>query len=476
MTTHFDYDVAVIGAGSGGFAAARTAAGAGLSVVVIDGGAEVGGLCILRGCMPSKALLHAAELAHLARHARAWGIEAGPVKCDLDAIMARKDAFIREFADYRRQQLEKGPFEFVRARARFVDAHTLELSTGRRFTARSVVIATGSEVTPPPIPSLDQVGYWTSDDALVTRTLPRSLIVVGGGPVALELAQFFARLEVKVTVVQRSPHILKSVDTDAAMEVEAALRREGMTLYTGTQLLRAERAGGQKTLSFRHEDRAVTVQGEEILYALGRRPATAGLGLEATGIQTEGGRIVTNAKMQTSQPHIFAAGDCTGPYEIVHLAVQQGEIAGYNIAHPYSMRGMDYRLLTSVVFTDPQVGQVGLTEKEAAARGLVCLSAKYPFNDHGKSIIMGTKEGFVKLLANPATGEILGGCCVGPHGGELIHEIVAAMAGRLTVQQLAVMPHYHPTLAEIWTYPAEELAGLIVHLADTPNGASDKPA
>jgi pyruvate/2-oxoglutarate dehydrogenase complex dihydrolipoamide dehydrogenase (E3) component len=165
--------------------------------------------------------------------------------------------------------------------------------------------------------------------------------------------------------------------------------------------------------------------------------------------------------MQTSAPHIYAAGDCTGPHEIVHIAVQQGEIAGHNIAHPGQARRIDYRLLSHVLFTDPQIGTVGLTEKEAKARNVPCLAASYPFNDHGKSLIMDAKDGFVKLLADPKTGEILGGCCVGPMGGELIHEIIAAMAKRMTVHELAAMPHYHPTLAEIWTYPAEELAGRI---------------
>ncbi len=183
--------------------------------------------------------------------------------------------------------------------------------------------------------------------------------------------------------------------------------------------------------------------------------------------------------MQTSAPHIYAAGDCTGPHEIVHIAIQQGEIAARNIigrasvlasrnfaASSSGSRGrsphrMDYRLLISVVFTEPQVAFVGLTEKEAAARKIPFISASYPFNDHGKSLIMEAKDGFVKLLANPKSGEILGGSCVGPVGGELIHEIVAAMARRMTVHELAAMPHYHPTLAEIWTYPAEELAGKI---------------
>jgi pyruvate/2-oxoglutarate dehydrogenase complex dihydrolipoamide dehydrogenase (E3) component len=181
--------------------------------------------------------------------------------------------------------------------------------------------------------------------------------------------------------------------------------------------------------------------------------------LAQAGVKTAAnGGIIANAKMQTSAPHIFAAGDCTGPHEIVHIAIQQGETAVHNILKPRRPRRMDYRLLISVVFTEPQVATVGLTEKAAAARKIPFIVASYPFSDHGKSLIMEAKDGFVKLLANPKTGEILGGSCVGPVGGELIHEIVASMAKRMTVRELAAMPHYHPTLAEIWTYPAEDLA------------------
>ena len=197
------------------------------------------------------------------------------------------------------------------------------------------------------------------------------------------------------------------------------------------------------------------------MFALGRVPNTALLDLDKAGVITGRGCIVANELMQTSAPHIYTAGDCTGPHEIVHLAVQQGEIAAHNIAQPGRPRKMDYRLLISVVFTEPQVAFVGLTEKEAQARGIPHLAASYPFNDHGKSLIMEAKDGFVKLLADPKSGEILGGACVGPMGGELIHEIVAAMAKRMTVHELEATPHYHPTLAEIWTYPAEELAAKI---------------
>jgi pyruvate/2-oxoglutarate dehydrogenase complex dihydrolipoamide dehydrogenase (E3) component len=454
----FDYDVAVIGGGSGGYAAARVAANEGLRTAVIEGGKEVGGLCILRGCMPTKALLYAAEVKHLAQHSEPWGIQSGQVCFDFKKVMARKNAMVGEFADYRVKQLNSGKFKFVRAQARFTDAHTLALSTGGALTAGSFVVSTGSVVAPLPHPFLNDLGCLTSDEALSLEKLPASLIILGGGAVAVEFAQFFARFDVKVTMIQRGAHVLRDFDTDAAEVIEQVFRREGVTIYTGTELTGASRKGGLKQITFRHEGREVQVEAEAVLNALGRTANTASLGLELAGVATEDDYLVVNEEMQTSAPHIYAAGDCTGPHEIVHIAVTQGEIAAHNLAKPKSPRRIDYRLLTEVVFSDPQVATVGLTEKAAAARKIPYLAASYPFNDHGKSLIMEAKDGFVKLLADPATGEIIGGSCVGPLGGELIHEIIAAMHKRMTVQELAAMPHYHPTLAEIWTYPAEELA------------------
>ncbi len=496
----FDFEVAILGGGSAGFAAARTAAGAGRKTVVIEGGCAVGGLCILRGCMPSKALVYAAEVRHLAQHGATWGLKPGKIGFDFGRVMARKARMIEDFASYRRNQLEGGNFKFIRANARFVDAHTVELTAtadldganlarqrlgvrqpsaalamgaprgkapedwrtpkpgGNFLTARHFVIATGSVVSPPPLPALDEVGYITSDHALSLQKLPKSIIVLGGGAIACELAQFFARFDVKVTMIQRSPHILREFDADAAAVVEKVFCREKVKLFTGTRLLGARRNGKRQVVEFEQNGKRRRAEADEILLALGRSPNTAGLGLENAGVEIEQGRIVSDARMRTSAPHIFAAGDCTGPHEIVHIAIQQAEIATHNILHPRALRRMDYRLLTNVVFTDPQVATVGLTEKEATACKIPFLAASYPFNDHGKSLIMEALDGFVKLLASPKTGEILGGCCVGPVGGELIHEIVVAMAKHMTVHELAATPHYHPTLAEIWTYPAEELA------------------
>jgi pyruvate/2-oxoglutarate dehydrogenase complex dihydrolipoamide dehydrogenase (E3) component len=312
-------------------------------------------------------------------------------------------------------------------------------------------------VAPSPLPALTELGYLTSDDALALRRLPKSLLILGGGAIACEFAQFFARFGVRVTLIQRSEQVLKEFDADAGAVVAEVFRREGVAVYTGTKLLGAKRQGRLKAIQFEQGGQTVSVAAEEVLFALGRVPNTAGLDLENAGVRTEQGRVVANEFMQTTAPHIYTAGDCTGPHEIVHIAIQQGETAIYNLVHPRRRRAMDYRLLISVVFTEPQVAIAGLTEKAARAQHRPFLAASYPFNDHGKSLIMEAKDGFVKLLADPKTGEILGGACVGPVGGELIHEVVAAMAKRMTVKELAAMPHYHPTLAEIWSYPAEEL-------------------
>ncbi len=433
----------------------------GLLTVLIDGGGEAGGLCILRGCMPTKMLLYSAEVLHHARHLPQFGVSADHIGFDFAKVMARKNAFVDDLAGGRRAELANGGFTFLQAHARFVDPHTVEVGHHGLLTAANFVIATGSSVSPPELSHLDTVGYLTSDDALMLTQLPKSLIVLGGGPVGVEFAQFFARFGVRVTLLQRSAQLLSNFDTDVAMEAEKTLRRDGVEIFTNTELTDAVGDAALKTVRFVHGGQLAAASATQILLALGRTPNTASLDLAKAGVATKGGHLVANEFMQTSASHIYAAGDCTGPHEVVHLAVMQGELAAHNIAHPEAMRQLDERLLLSVTFIEPQVACVGLSVKAALTRGVSHLAADYRFSDHGKAQIMGTTEGLVKLLADPQSGEILGGACVGPLGGELIHEIVAAIAKRMTVHELAALPHYHPTLAEIWTYPAEALADQI---------------
>ena len=237
-------------------------------------------------------------------------------------------------------------------------------------------LATGSRVSPSPLPQLDEVGYITSDDAVALKQLPKSLIILGGGAIACEFAQFFARFGVKTTLIQRSKNVLKEFDADVGTEIKKVFQREGIQVFTDTKLVDAGRKGKLKSITFEQDGRRVTVFAEEILFALGRVPNTTSLDLAKAGVKTDAaGRVSTNAKMQTSVPHIFAAGDVCGPHEIVHIAIQQGETAVHNMVKPRAPRRMDYRLLISVVFTEPQVATVGLTEKAARENKIPFITA-----------------------------------------------------------------------------------------------------
>lgn len=450
-----DYDIIVIGGGSAGYAAARTAQTHGARVAVIDSG-PLGGLCILRGCMPTKTILRSSDVLSLMRRAREFGLLPVQPKANLADIIERKNRLIAEFARYRIEQLKNSRFILYEEHASFISPQEIRVGN-RTLTARNFIIATGSVPAEYPIPGLKEAGYITSDDALELREIPESMIALGGGPVAVELAQFFQRIGTQVTLIQRSSHILSKGDEDLARPVEARFREEGMSVCTGTQLRKFTHSGNQKTAHFIHAGQEKTVSAEIVLQAMGRVPNIGGLNLDVAGVRTEKGRITVDSEMRTIQPHIFAVGDVNGLYEVVHVAIQQGEVAGYNATHADARR-MDDRLKTSVVFTDPQVAEVGVGEKECKVRNIPYLVASYPFNDHGKSLCMGETHGHVKLLCAPDTGEILGGHIVGPEASELIHQIIAVMHFRGTVHDMLRMPYYHPTLSEILSYPAEELA------------------
>jgi len=456
------YDFLVIGGGSAGFNAARVAVSLGLKTAVVDGARELGGLCILRGCMPSKTLLYSAEVLHRARQGRAFGLRIPSARADMRAIHARKKRIIGEFAAYRRQALASGGFDLVRAQARFVDPHTIELSTGGRLRAKHLLIGTGSRVSVPPVPGLAATPFWTSDDVLDLDFIPQSVIVLGGGVVACELSQFLRRIGTRVTLVQRSPNILRDHSNAASAVIQQAFVDEGIELFTHTTIERVSSDRRGVAVEFLHDGRRVVRRAAHLFNALGREPATASLGLAAAGVRTgDGGQIRTNRWQQTSAPHIYAAGDCSGPAEIVHVAIQQGELAARHAAGVKGLKPVDYSLLLNVVFTDPALATIGRLERDLDAAGVEYLAASYPFDDHGKSILMEAHRGYVKVLAEPKRGRILGAEIVGPDAGELIHAFSGPLALRATVFDLLRAPWFHPTLAEIVTYPLEEIAGKI---------------
>jgi pyruvate/2-oxoglutarate dehydrogenase complex dihydrolipoamide dehydrogenase (E3) component len=461
-----EFDVAVIGGGSAGYAAARTAAGLGAKTVVIEGGAQMAGLCILRGCMPSKTLLESAHRWHEINRAREFCLIAKPVKVDMKCIQARKRHLIGGFAAYRRKQLKSDKFTLLRGMASFLDTNSVVVKSGRQqelVTASAFIIATGSVVTHVPIPGLWETGCWTSDEALEAEKIPKRLAVLGGGIVAVELGQFFARVGSKTTILQRSERLVRGYDPDVSAELERAFKAEKLDVRTGVKILEVSKKGKGKRIVLERGKRREEIVVDEILYAMGRAPALEGLTLGHAGVELKNGRLRVNDELASVVPHIFGAGDAVGPHEVVHIAIQQGEVAARNAVN--LLRGshlvpekIDYRLKTLVTFTDPEIALVGLTEAEAREQGIDVLTASYPFNDHGKAMIGGHEFGFVKLIAEKSRGEILGAEIIGPHASDLIHELIAVMRYRGTVEELALMPHYHPTLAEIVTYPAEEIA------------------
>lgn len=464
--TAADYDFVVIGGGSAGYAAARTAVAEGLKTAVIDGAETLGGLCILRGCMPSKALIESGNRNLVLRRAGEFGLDAQVGAPDVKAIRDRKRVLIDDFAGFRQGQLQDGRFDLIRGRAAFESATLLKvtLRDGAEQTVRfkTACIATGSKVSDLPVPGLKDAGFWTSDDVLDAESLPESFIVLGGGAIALEMTHYLEALGRKVTLIQRSSRLLSFMDAECGETVAKAYAERGIDVHCGTKLLRVESTPTGKQVTFVKDGAELQVTAAEILLATGRSAALDGLGLEAVGVDLKDGKIKTSTTMQSTCSHVFAAGDVVDSLDVVHIAIQEGEVAAKNAAallagKPLPSR-IDYRLTLFGVFSDPQVAAVGRNEAELNEAEIPFLTASYPFNDHGKSMIMGVKEGFVKMLAHQDTGEILGASVVGPEATELIHELVIAMHYRSTVQQFMSIPHYHPTLSEIWTYPAEEIA------------------
>ncbi len=466
----FDYDFLVIGGGSAGYNGAAQAAQLGLKTAVIEREQQLGGLCILRGCMPSKTLLASANRMLLARTAADFGIRVASAVASMPEIAARKKRLIEEFAQHRRDQLLDGRFSLLRGEARFVDEHTIELSdfgNGCRqlITARFFLVATGSTHRRIVLEGLDEAGYWTSDEALDASHLPGSVVILGGGAVALEFAHFYNALGIPVHVLQRSPRVLSMADPDVSASVEQALRDRGVRISTNTKLLRVTKEANLVKIIFECGGQQQEAHGELILNALGRVPSTERLGLDAAGVELAAdGKIKVEPTMQTTRPHIFAAGDVCAQNEVVHEAVRQGEIAARN-AHRLQRGAIPTQPLERensalkmfAIFCGAEAAMVGVTEEEARRSGVCIKTARYDLSDHGKAMVEGHTEGFVKLVADEE-GKLVGAAMVGVMASELIHIPACVISVGGTAQDLLRVPLYHPTLAEVWSYPAEELA------------------
>ena len=453
-----EFDLVVIGGGSGGYAAAKIAVAKGLKVAVVEGARELGGLCILRGCMPTKALLETSNRLRAIREAHEFGIQVAEPTLDLDALRDRKTKLIDGFKEYRVKGLEKGDFKLIRGTASFTSPHSIEVEGHGEVRGQTFVIATGSDENIPPVPGLRESPFWTSDDIVSMPSVPKSVVVVGSGAVGMESAHLFQGLGSRVTLVSRRKPLVASVEPAVSDAMEKRCLDLGIKLVFGEGLQEVTHGANGFTLNL---SEGTTLTCEQLIMATGRSPRIAGLDLEKAGFEPNLRRIEIDEHSQTSVPHIFAAGDCASPLAVVHLAVMQGEAAGANV--DALLKGTpleatwDSRLDMFGIFTDPEIVQVGLTAAAAKEAGLDPVSAEYRFDDQGKGEIVGEKHGLVILTADRTTGEIIGASGMGPHVIDYAHTITVAMSQRLTVADFLKIPSYHPTLGEIWTYVAEEL-------------------
>ena len=456
MAQH-QYDFCIVGAGSAGYAAATRARELGKSVVLVDGTGPLGGLCILRGCMPGKTVLHSAEVARTVRQASTVGVDVYGFDVNPQRIVDRKRRLVEEFATARVRELQG--FPLLRGPLRFCGSHELQVGEDR-VRASKFLIATGSVINIPPLPGLRETGYLTSDDILDLEELPKSIIILGGGAVCVELALYLKQSGVEVTILQRSPTLLSSEDADIGEVLRAVFEREGITVVTGLQFEHIERSAGGKRVHVLVNGAKLRFEAEELFAALGRRANVDGFGFEHAGVDYNENGVCINDYLQTTNPDIYAAGDVTGIWRLLHVAVYEGKLAAQN-AFTTPVEPARYDLYRArAIFSSPQVGIAGLSERRAQAQGIWYDKASHPFSDVGRAIVINATDGFAKMLA-ARDGTILGITIVGAQASDMIHEAIALLYFHSNVRDVLAMPHIHPTLAEILTYPATELAGRI---------------
>jgi dihydrolipoamide dehydrogenase len=440
-------DLVVIGGGTGGLIVTSVAAQLGLKVTLIERRDKLGGDCLHTGCVPSKTLIHAAKVASLFRRATEFGLKAVEPEIDLGRVSDHVQAVIEQIQPHDDPgRFENYGAEVLFGHATFTDTHTVAVN-GQAIEGRRFVIASGSSPFIPAIPGLDEVPYLSNENVFSLRRLPSRLAVLGGGAIGVEMAQAFARLGSKVTIIERLPHLLHKEDSDVTDTLVEQLKKEGIEIHTSMSAEQVSKSGDEYLIQCNREnDKSIDLAADALLVAVGRQANVDNMGLDSAGVVYNNRGIEVDRRLRTSAKHIFACGDVTGHYPFTHMAEYQAGIVISNAIFRYPKK-IDYRVVPWVIYSDPELARVGITEQQAKEQGIAVDVLRFPFRDIDRARTEAETTGEMKLISR--RGKILGATILGPHAGELIHEIVLAMQTGLKMSDISATIHAYPTLAQI---------------------------
>jgi pyruvate/2-oxoglutarate dehydrogenase complex dihydrolipoamide dehydrogenase (E3) component len=449
------YDAIIIGSGQGGNPLSQKLADQGWKVALVEK-AHLGGTCINTGCTPTKTMIASAQVAHYARHADKWGVRTGDVTVDLSQIVARKDHIVSQWrSGQERKVQERKNLHLYRGHARFIESHRLRVGD-QELESERIFLNTGTRVDVPPLEGLEQIDYLTNASIMQLVDVPEHLLVLGGGYIGLEFGQMFRRFGSRVTVIHRSDQILPREDSDVTEELRQALDEEGIRFILKARATRVEKEGSEVVLAVVAGGASESLRGSHLLVATGRRPNSDDLGLEKAGVQLDRqGFVRVNNRLETNVPGIWALGDVKGGPAFTHISFNDYQIVYGNLAEGKALT-TDNRIVPYAVFTDPQLGRVGVTEKEARAMGHRLKIGKIPLAWVARAIERDETAGLMKLIVDAETDRILGAAILATEGGELVQILGAVMLAGAPFTLLKGAIYIHPTLAEgFWTLMEE---------------------
>jgi dihydrolipoamide dehydrogenase len=461
-----EIDVVIIGGGPGGYVAAIKAAHLGLKAVLIEKN-KLGGVCLNRGCIPTKALVSTAELLNQLQRAKEFGIQVKEYSFDFPAIMKRKEMIAQRLSSGVGQLMKANQIRVIQGEGNILEPGVVEVINieGKKelIKTENIIIATGSSVMKIPIPGLENEGVIDSDGALSLSELPTKMIIIGGGVIGIEFAGIFKAMGVEITVVEMLPRILLPIDEEISNRLTFILKRQGIKILTNGKVEGIEKTNQNLEVLISNPEGKQRLETEKVLLAAGRVPDFGNINVQKLGIELEGRAIKVDQKMRTNIPGIYAVGDVVGKIMLAHVAFREGIVAVENISGKEVL--MDYKVVPNCVFSLPEVASVGLTEEEARKKYDQIKVSKFPYIANGKALGMGETEGMVKIIADSDTSELLGLHILGAHASDLIAEGTLALSMEATAEEIVNTIHAHPTLAETIAEAAEGIIGKPIHLA-----------